>query len=96
MGCLTVETRKTYRAVLSVPKLVVPYGDFGTHATHDETEETPLPLHSSMSRLKLVYLASHSTNQNRHKKEKGILVEINPGLSTQFTNKIRPLMSICS
>ena len=34
-----IETRKTYRAVLSEPKLVVLHGDVATHATQGVTEE---------------------------------------------------------
>ena len=33
---------------------MVPDGDFATHATQGETEETPLPLPTSTSRLNLV------------------------------------------
>ena len=54
-GSFSIETRKTYRAVLSEPKLVVPHGDVATHATHSVTEEEtpqPLPTSTSMSRLK--------------------------------------------
>jgi ribonuclease P/MRP protein subunit RPP1 len=35
-----IETRRTYRAVLSEPRLVVPYSDLPTHTTHGITEET--------------------------------------------------------
>ena len=46
-----IETRKTYRAVLSEPKLVVPDGDIVMDATHSVTEEeTPSPLPTSTSR----------------------------------------------
>ena len=46
-----IETRKTYRAVLSEPKLVVPDGDIVMDATHSVTEEeTPSPLPISTSR----------------------------------------------
>jgi ribonuclease P/MRP protein subunit RPP1 len=49
-GSSTIETRKTYRAVLSEPKLVIPHGDVATHATRSVTEEeTPLPLPTSTS-----------------------------------------------
>ena len=53
---------------------MVPYGDFATDATHGVTEETPLPLPTSTSRLKLVDLAYHSTikidkNNKKRKRE---------------------------
>ena len=69
----TIETRKTYRAVLSEPKLVVPHGDSATYATHDVTEETPLPLPTSTLRLNLVDLASHSNiiiDKNKKKRKR--------------------------
>lgn len=77
MGPATIETRKTYHAVLSEPKLVVPHSDFATHATHVVTgEETTLPLPTgTTSRLNLVDLASHLTiktekNNKKRKREK--------------------------
>ena len=43
-GSSNIETRKTYRAVLSEPKLVVPHDDIVMHDTHSVIEEeTPLP-----------------------------------------------------
>ena len=80
IGPSTIETRKTYRAVLSEPKLVVPYGELATHdATPGETEKTPqpLPTSSSTSHLKLVNLASHFTiiidkNNKKRKRESSL------------------------
>jgi hypothetical protein len=77
MGPSTIETRKTYRAVLSEPKLVVPYGDFATHTTHGEIEETPLPLPTSTSRLKPVDFVSRPTieidkNNKKRKRESSL------------------------
>ena len=75
----TIETRKTYRAVLSEPKLVVSHGDCVTHATHGETEVTPLPLPiTSTYRLKLFDLASHSSTikidkSNKKRKRESLL-----------------------